>query len=319
MIRSPISTLWTLMRRELWESPVAFKWTPLGIATFLVLMSVLTLIIGARIDSEMAFTSDGIRMFADQDDERRSLLVSGALFSVSSFFTMIMVLVTLFYLAGSLYDDRKDRSILFWKSLPVSDTMTVLSKVVTACLLVPAMYLAGIMITQVVLLIIASFYALMAGVDPMSTFWLPAGLPSMWLVLGLGMIVQALWLLPIYAWLVFCSSWAPRLPILIAVAVPAVIAIGQHFWSIFSNFRLPDFNLAMIMLRRLFEGVMPTSVNWQDSATGMGTQIEPSRDMFLSLSTVIGYLGKPGMWIGIIIAVAFLAASIWFRRRATDN
>lgn len=319
MNRAWFSTLWTLMRRELWESPVAFKWTPLGIAAFLILMSILTLIIGARIDNEMVFTLDGIRMFADQGDERRSLMVSGALFSVSSFFTMIMVLVVLFYLAGSLYDDRKDRSILFWKSLPVSDTMTVISKVATACLLVPALYLAGIMLTHIVLLIIASFYALLAGVDPMATFWMPAGLPSMWLVMALGMLVQALWLLPVYAWLVFCSSWAPRLPILIAVAVPAVIAIGQHFWSFFSGFRLPEVNLAMIMLKRLFEGVMPTSVNWENSASSAGVHVEPSREMFLSLSTVMGYLGKPGMWIGLVVALAFLAAAVWFRRRATDN
>lgn len=314
-------TLLSLMRRELWESPVAFKWTPLGIAAFITLMVLLLLIIGARVDTEMAFTLDGIRMFAEQPREQREAIITGALFSVSVLFIQIMILVVLFYLAGSLYDDRKDRSILFWKSLPVSDRMTVASKILTACLLVPVIFLAGIILTQIILLVIATAYGLIAGINPVTTFWLPASLPHMWTVLSFGFVVQALWLLPIYAWLVFCSSWAPRLPILIAIVIPLMVGLMQHFWSFYTGFRLPEFNLLLVMLKRLGTGALPMSTNWNVQRTaGEGfSHVVPGQEMFISFSTVFGHLLKPEMWIGVAIALVFLAASVWFRRRATDN
>lgn len=316
-----LTTLWSLMRRELWESPVAFKWTPVGIAGFIVLMTVLLLIIGARVDTEMAFTLDGIRMLADQPREQLQLVVSGALFSIAVLFIQIMILVVLFYLSGSLYDDRKDRSILFWKSLPVSDQMTVASKVLTACLLVPALFLGGIIVTQIVLLLIGSGYALLAGIDPLTTLWLPASLPHLWTVLAFGFLVQALWLLPIYAWLVFCSSWAPRLPILIAIVIPLVIGLIQHFWSFYTGFRLPEHNLLLTMLKRLGAGVLPMSSNWdvRHSASEGLAQITPGQEMFMSFSTVFSHLLKLEMWVGVAIGLGLLAGAVWFRRRATDN
>ena len=312
-----LTTLWTLLRRELWESPVAFKWTPLGIGALIILFAVITLIIGARFDAQMAFTSDALRMFATESFEQKSLVVSGMLFSFSTIFFQLMLLIILFYLAGSLYDDRKDRSILFWKSLPVSDWMTVASKLATAAILVPAMFLAAIIITHVILLIIASGYGLFAGINPITEFWLPASLPRLWTVMALGLVVQALWLLPIYAWLMFCSSWAPRLPILIAIAIPAAIAITQHVWSLTSTFSLPGFNLGMIMLKRLGAGILPMSANIQFDGSYSDIQFNP--DLFMSYSNVFSYLTRWDMWVGVLIGLALLTAAVWFRRRATDN
>ncbi len=310
-------TLWTLLRRELWESPVAFKWTPLGIAALIILFTVVTLVIGARFDGQMAFTTDALRMFANEPFEQKNLVVSGMLFSFATIFFQLMLLIILFYLAGSLYDDRKDRSILFWKSLPVSDWMTVTSKLATAALLIPAMFLAAIILTHLVLLVIASGYGLLAGINPITEFWLPASLPRLWTVMAAGLIIQALWLLPIYGWLMFCSSWAPRLPILIAIAIPAAIAITQHVWSLVSTFSLPDFNLGMIMLRRLGASILPMSANIQFDGQYHDMQFNP--DLFMSYSNLLGYLTRWDMWVGVIIGLAFMAAAVWFRRRATDN
>ncbi len=317
MISQSLTTIWTLMRRELWESPVAFKWTPLAIGAFLLLMAIVSLVIGARVDGQMTFTSDALRMFAEQPIDQQRLLVSGMLFSVATIFFQLMLLVILFYLAGSLYDDRKDRSILFWKSLPVSDGMTVASKVATACLLVPGLFLAAIILTHLALLLIATGYSVVAGINPLTTFWLPASLPRLWSVMAVGLLVQALWLLPIYAWLLFCSSWAPRLPILIAVAIPAGIAIAQHTWTLATSLSLPGFNFGLIMLKRLGSSIVPMSANIQFD--GHLSDIEFHEDLFMSFGNVFAHLAKPEMWIGLIIAVALLAAAVWFRRRATDN
>ncbi|MGK7294338.1 MAG: hypothetical protein ACNS61_00755 [Candidatus Wenzhouxiangella sp. M2_3B_020] len=315
-----LSSLWILVRREIWESPVAFKWTPLIIAGFILLVTVLTLIIGARVDNELVFTADGIRMYAEMDDNQQRLMAAGFMFSISALFHQVMFLVVVFYLAGSLYDDRRDRSILFWKSLPVADRTTVASKILTAAVAAPIVYLAGIALIQLIMVLIASGYGLMAGIDIFSEVWVPTNLPRVWLVTLAGSLVQSLWLLPIYAWLMFCSSWAPRLPILIAVLVPVLIGMFQHFWSFFSNFRLPDYNLLWVILQRIGRGVMPSQIRWEEIDTRSGSMgIEPSADILMSFKGVGSYLVTWEMWIGIAIGLVLLAGAVWFRRRATDS
>jgi len=317
MIREKLSLLLTLMRRELWESPIAFKWTPLAVGALIILFVIITLIIGGRIDAEMALTGNALRTLADQIPEQRRLLVSGTLFSASTIFFQLMLLVILFYLAGSLFDDRKDRSILYWKSLPVSDRMTVASKVMTACLLIPASFFAAIILTQLALLLIATGYAFLAGVNPLTTLWLPASLPKLWTIMLLGLLVQALWLLPIYAWLLFCSSWAPRLPILIAIGVPAAISFIQHAWSFATSMSLPGLNLGLILLKRLGTGVLPMNIN-VEFGDDM-SDVEFSEELFMSFSALGEQLLRPEMWIGLVLAAILLSAAVWFRRRATDN
>jgi len=311
-----IKTLWALLRRELWESPVAFKWTPIGIGIFLIFLLIITLIIYTQFDASLSSLYDGLRMLAERSAEERSLAVTAGLFSVATLFFQLMLLIILFYLSGSLYDDRKDRSILFWKSLPVSDSMTVASKLLTACLLVPGMFLVVIVMTHLVLLLFATVLSLLAGLNPITTFWLPASLPRLWTVMALGLIVQALWLLPIYAWITFCSSWAPRLPILIAFGIPAGIALAQHSWSLATSFSLPGTNIGWIILQRLGSGVLPSNINIEFGNTN---DIDFNEDLFMSFGNLLDVLLDPAMGIGLAIAAVFIAGAIWFRRRATDN
>jgi ABC-2 type transport system permease protein len=311
-----IKTLWALMRRELWESPVAFKWTPIGIGIFLIFLSIITLIIYTQFDASLSSLYDGLRILAERPAEERSLAVTAGLFSVATIFFQLMLLIILFYLSGSLYDDRKDRSILFWKSLPVSDSMTVASKLLTACLLVPGMFLFAIVLTHLVLLLFATVLSLLAGLNPITTFWLPASLPRLWTVMALGLIVQALWLLPVYAWITFCSSWAPRLPILIAFGIPAGIALVQHSWSLATSFSLPGTNIGWIILQRLGSGVLPSNI---DIEFGNTNDIDFNEDLFMSFGNLLDVLLDPAMGIGLAIAAVFIAGAIWFRRRATDN
>lgn len=311
-----LNHVWTLMRREVWESPVSFKWAPLGLAALIVLMALVSLGIGARLDAEMTFTLDAMRLLAETDPAQKRLIISGLLFTSSIVFFQLMPFLVVFYLAGSLFDDRKDRSILFWKSLPVSDGVTVTSKLLTACISVPALFLLAIIVTHLSLLLITSLYALAADINPLTQLWLPAGLPRLWILITLGLLVQALWLLPIYGWLLFCSAWAPRLPLLIAVAIPAGLAIAQHSYSLISGLRLPELNIGAIILRRLGSGVLPASAQF-DFSDGLDN-IEFNESLFMSFSNVFGQLGKPEMWLGWLIAAVFLYASVWCRRRATD-
>lgn len=316
-LMQPLRTLLSLMRRELWESPVSMQWAPLGIGLLTILLTLLTLAMAARVDNHLASTQDGLRWLAETDHEQLKLIVTGFLFSTSTIFFQFMLLLIIFYLAGSLFDDRKDRSILFWKSLPISDSMMVISKLATACLLIPLMFLLAIILTHLILLLLASGLALSAGVNPITTVWLPASLPHLWSVMAAGLLVQALWLLPIYAWLLFCSSWAPRLPILIAIGIPAVIAIVQHSWSLLSTMSLPNLNLGMIILKRLGSSMMPMSANLHLD-DGL-ENIQFNEELFMRFSNLNNYLLSVDLWLGVVVALPLLLAAVWFRRRATDQ
>mgnify|MGYP006285179181 FL=1 len=95
----------------------------------------------------------------------------------------------------------------------------------------------------------------------------------------------------------------------------------QHFWSFFSNFRLPDYNLLMMILERIGRGVMPSNIEWEAiiHAEDSSVNYAPSADALMSLGSIGRYLGSMEMWIGVAIGMLLLAGSVWFRRRATDN
>jgi len=317
MITDTFKRLLILIRREIWESPFAFKWSPVIIAGLILLLIVLTLIIGAQVDGQMAFTIDGMRKFAELEREQQRTFIGIALFATSAIFYMVMVFVVVFYLAGSLYDDRRDRSILFWKSLPVSDTLTVASKIITAMVAAPLTYLAGVIALHIALMLIASGYGLMAGIDIFGEIWAPANPLRFWLLTLTASLAQSLWLLPVFGWLMLCSAFAPRLPILIAVMTPLLISIFQHFWSFSTNFRLPEVNLGQMILERLFVGILPLNV---DGDNIPGNDIENfSIDALFGFSTIGRAVFSAEMWIGIVIGMAFLVGAVWFRKRATDN
>lgn len=317
-----VQSLITLLRREFWESPVAFKWTPAGIGVLMLVLMIMMLIFVGEIDAQHAFTKDSIREFTKQEAPDRGLLVSAGLFSLSPLFNGVLFFVVIFYLSGSLYDDRKDRSILFWKSLPVSDSMTVTSKLITACITVPLSFFLALVVTQIIVLIIASGYAMTAGVNPFTAAWLPANLPKLFIVQALSYLVYSLWMLPIYGWLLFCSSWAPRLPILIATGVPVLIGLLQSFYSTVTSFSMSGWNLWMVIVRRLGEASLPMSINidMDDMNDMENFNIESQQGFdFLSFAALGRRMIDPDMLLGILVALAFIAGAIWFRRRATDN
>ncbi len=318
-----IATMTTLLRRELWESPIAFKWTPLILGGLCIVLVLMGLAMGAQVDYQLAFTYDIVRQFSEQSLAERRAIITPALYGIVALFNAILFIIIVFYLAGSLYDDRKDRSILFWKSLPVSDTSTVLSKLLTAMILAPLLFLIGILLTQIGILMIASVYALGAGINPFSAFWQPAGLPMMWLTLAASYLVQALWLAPVYAWLLFCSSWAPRLPILVAIGIPVLAGLGQNFYTMFTGFRFPDFNIWVLTFGRIGQGVLPVSFNFntggQDGQAEFQALDASGVPISLELSDLWARLVSINLWIGVGVAVVLLAGAIWFRRRATDN
>ena len=319
---SVMSKLVALTRRELWENPISFRITPIAIGVLLIIMLLLSLSFMGRFDADDFTIGMGLQQLADATAGQRGTLLSSMLYGLSVTFNVVMFFVIAFYLVGALYDDRKDRSILFWKSLPISDTETIASKLLAAMVLIPAFYLGAIMLTQLLYLVVASLFALGASDVPIwSTLWADSGLLKVWLTMGFAFLIYGLWMLPIYGWLLFVSSWAPRLPILIAVAVPLVLSFIQNYISFRENLSLPDLNLATLIGERIGSGILPFALAFEggiEDMEGMFDEEQPMGGYSLTLAGLVTRLFSMEMAVGLVIGLIFIAAAIWFRRRAGD-
>lgn len=207
------------------------------------------------------------------------------------------ILVSVFYSIDALHGERRDRSILFWKSLPVSDVTTVLAKASIPLLVVPVVAFLVAAAMQLIMLLLSSVVLLLSGVSA-AVLWTHLGLLKMWWLLLYHLLTaHALWPAPIYCWLILVSGWARRAAFLWA-ALP-VIAIGgleQIVWHT-SHF------VAMVGGRII--GDAPANAFMPDDVfpTAPMTHITPGT-----------FLGSPEFLIGLAVCVVFLAAAVRLRR-----
>jgi ABC-2 type transport system permease protein len=200
--------------------------------------------------------------------------------------------VIFFYLLGSLYEERKNRSILFWKSMPVSDLSVVCSKLISALVVAPAIVLVCIAFTQIVALMMASVLAAMADTEIWSVIWSPANLFSRWGFMTVFFLVQVVWSLPLFGWVLFVSAYSRSIPLMWVIGAPIVVVIVEQVltpvdW--FSGFVERHF--------QPYGGL-------QMGASNMDTL--RIVDMFTDVD----------MWAGILVGVGFLAGAVWKRGRS---
>ena len=209
------------------------------------------------------------------------------------------LLVGLFYSLDALYGERRDRSILFWKSLPVSDRTVVLSKALIPLVVLPLIALALSVVTQVILLWLGTLVLVTSGMSP-AALWSEVHFFQGLLIMPYGLFAHILWFAPIYCWLLLISSWARRAPVLwallplLAVSALEKIAFGtMHFMSV----------LTYRMSGAMAEAFAFTGTSKSDGNVDRLSQLDPIR-----------FLSAPGLWVGLAFAAAFLAAAIRLRR-----
>ena len=213
----------------------------------------------------------------------------------SSIIMVTALLVSVFYTADALYAERRDRSILFWKSLPVSDLTTVLAKASVPMLLLPLITLAITVVTHLTMALASSVVLLHLG-DPVAPFWSEIALPRQWLwLLSHLLTVAALWYAPFYAWLLLVSVSANRAPLLWAFLPPLALAALESI--VFHTSRV-----AQALGHRLAYSNM--NIGNEKSST----HLTPS------LSAPFHSLNTPELWLGLLAAACFLAAAIQIRR-----
>jgi ABC-2 type transport system permease protein len=205
-------------------------------------------------------------------------------------------IVGVFYCLDALHSERRDRSILFWKSLPVSDLTTVLSKAAIPFVILPAIVFAIIVLVQLLMLLWSSAVLLSSGLA--ATTWTRFNLFQQSVILLYSLIVIALWHAPIYGWALMISGWARRATFL-WVVLP-LFAIG-----ILEKLAFDTSHFASMLKDRVF-GAGDTAFAFQPHrgiAIDSLVQLTPGR-----------YLATPGLWMGLAFAAAFVAIAVRQRR-----
>lgn len=230
------------------------------------------------------------------DEVRRRAAIELPYNIVAMMLIITAFIVGFFYCLDALYGERRDRSILFWKSLPVSDLTTVLSKAFIPLAILPAIVFMVVITTQFLLLLISSVVLMPSGLA--GTTWANFNLLRESVVLFYGLIVIALWYAPIYGWALLISGIARRATFLWAVLPPLAIVI----------FEKVTFNTSYFgsMLKDRLMGAGETAFNFhphRSISIDLLSQLTPGR-----------FLSTPGLWIGLIFAAVFVAAAVRLRR-----
>lgn len=299
-----MNTATTLLKREFWEHKGAFFWTPIAIAGLILVMGLVAILTGRfmhmEIDGAITSLSQLIQHFAALDSESKNEAVQSGLVGLTAPFQLVLFIVVVFYALGCLYDERKDRSILFWRSLPVSDSKTVLSKLGTALVLAPALYLAVMFAVQLLVLVLMTLLAWGNDLNAWDNVWAPAGLFGLWTELLVRQVMTALWLAPIVGWLMLVSAYVRKAPLVVAVLVPLAL-IWAESW----------FHDANWLGLRIGERMVGYFVNVQANGT-------VDSDALFSLPMTLAQLTSTNLWTGVLVAAGFIVAVIELRRRSGE-
>src|SRR5437870_697614 len=229
------------------------------------------------------------------DDARRQAAIQLPYDIVAMIIILTAFIVGFFYCLDALYGERRDRSILFWKSLPVSDLTTVLSKATIPLVVLPLIIFAIIVTTQFVMLLMSSVVLLTSGLA--GTTWIRFNLFQQSLILLYSLIALTLWTAPIYGWLLLVSSWARRATFLwavlpfFAISVLEKIAFNSSYFASMLRYRFMDFASEAFVF------------DPHSKVVASVTQLTPGR-----------FLSTPGLWTGLAFAALCIAAAVRLRR-----
>ena len=315
-----------LLRRELWEHKV-FRGLPLALLVVVVLSNILLLLIDNYSNVSITIGSGGQastlgalqRAFVALPPQELSLVVNGTLIVIGMIVNAVLMIMSALYLLDALYADRKDQSILFWKSLPISDTRTVLAKLVVAVVGIPLL----------ILLTSASAGLLTVGIQGLgmshipgasTLLWAQAEFSTLWRLTALSLAQQELWYFPVTGWLLLCSAWSRKTPIVIAVVIPMLIlfidgALGART------------GISGILIERLPLGILNVET---DASSGMlsytsqaggfkfGLTIDGGK-VTLNADSARNLLTDLEVWMGLLTGGLFVSLAVWLRRWRDDN
>ena len=306
MIQSQLA----LLQRELWEHRAIYV-VPIVIA---MLMTLAALTGQVSVDG-MEHVDIGIVGASNMPDNARAAVLSGMMIGLSTTFVFTMWIMIIFYALDSLYAERKDRSILFWRSIPSTDFETVLSKLLIAMLIIPLVSFAMILVTHLAVLLLTSVWVGARGGSGLHLIWGSVPFFDNWTATLIFVLALPLWLSPYIGWFLFVSAFTKRSPFLTAFLPIAVLPLLEKMLfdsAVFAeaffvrSIKMPLF-IDLRTMERLFD-------EGDDFASLGDAQLS-----LLGLMDFSGFLGNAGLWLGLVVCGLFIAAAIYVRRYRDDS
>jgi ABC-2 type transport system permease protein len=319
-------TMKWLLRREFWEYKGSMFWAPLAVAAVLVLVIGGTVVYGLamhHMPSHITIngqTMSGYSIGMTLEMGRRIGHIASSLYLGASLPLFGLLTAVIFsYCLGALHDERRDRSILFWKSLPVSDGMTVLSKAATALLVAPLVTIALGTISSLLLLFIGALALAANGVNVFGSLLTSPDLYLSPLRLLALLPVYLVWALPTVGWLLLVSGWARSKPIMWAVGAPLVGLLIVKWVSLAAiNTGGEPLNLmhyAQNGVARLLGGILPGV--WFSFNGGLPAAMHPTgsgADMNSLVTGSYATLLHADVWLWAAFGAAMLYGAMRLRR-----
>ncbi len=306
-----IATQLALLKREIWEHRAIYV-TPLVIALIISMMSITGQVAVSAFDQAVDIAILGATNLGEAE---RASAITVLMVSISLLFILAMWVLTIFYTLDSLYAERKDKSILFWRSMPITDAETVVSKLVTAMVVIPLVTFVVLAATHLFVLTISSIWVSFRGANAGYLIWQAAPLLDNWIATLIFLLAIPLWLSPFIGWFLLVSAYTKRSPLLVAF-LPIILLpmlertlVGTRFFA--------DAIFVRSGKMPLFQGIDTIGL-WSEDKEALH-ELGRSGITFLSMVDLGGFLARPGLWLGLIVCGLFVTAATYVRRYRDES
>jgi len=293
----------SLLKKEFIEHKTAFLYVP-GILMGLLFLAFFIAVWrnGARFEAmgnNVVASGNGFDLFA-------------MLYSVSlAIWLGYLTLMLFFYFAASFHVDRKNNSLLFWKSLPVTDFEIMATKTLAGLTVFPAIIMfwafLGAIIGYISLNTIGTISPVISSLNSGTSFWTFINIQISAMIF---IITSLLWYLPLFAFAgllgVLVRNWAVPAFLLIVAMISALESImafsRQGFFEQMIEERLvAPFEIIGKMIvdhNRVFSSEMPEMVSMVEFIPGFLLRVDWLQMVF-----------------GWAIALVFIYIASEYRRR----
>ena len=298
-----MKSLKAMIRRELQEHKWAFVYLPWIVAAFMSLVVVLVYLGLTEVNTEnfnfsteIYSNPDLIKAMQESTFEQRREAIRAGLLVLGSPLVIALGFALLAFSLSTFFDERKDKSIIFWRSLPVSDSYTVFSKLLVATVVAPLLVIPALLFLHLVSVTAGSVFLAASDLFPFTWAW--KAYPWFdWIRVIFSLWVQTLWLLPILTWIMLAGAYS-RKPVVAAILPPVVIVLVENV-ALSSN----------LFFNSLLERLQPWS-----RASSFPKEYE---NLAVSeMSDIPLLLAMSEFWIGILISAIFIYLTIYFRSKS---
>jgi ABC-2 type transport system permease protein len=309
----------TLIKRELQENRRSMLYAPFAMAGVLFLLVVASsLFNGVFKVNDQTFTIRALAGILQAGGAPAVTKVHAAwLLSFFAIYHAAASIVMFSYALSCLFDERKDRSTLFWRSLPVRDWETVAAKVVMLVFVIPILFMAALLVLQLLLVGLWTVLCWRAGLDTSALVFstVPFGTAQLWQ--WSHQFFSSLWLLPILAWCLLCSASAKQRPFLLATLVPGMLTVILSVVNVANVFSAaggdgPVGFLKTHLYGRLMSAFVP------GSSQGSGVKLSAADGHIFRFDELHAAVISTPFWLGLGVALALLAATAYLRRYRED-